>query len=414
MSTQDFFSQCAICVSTAAIASLLAGCLSSTVGDTTPADTGQADSSQGDGSVDSGKADATTIADASGTDGRSEANIEDGGALDSPADSGVSDATPPTPPTLLSKTGLLTSVASDGGLVLASGVQEYVPLYPLWADGAQKVRWIYLPPGSKIDTTNPDLWSFPEGTKFWKEFDLGGKRLETRLVWKWGPLVDDVLYTTYWWDPEAGIPNDAENTDTMFGVQNVNGTTHEIPSLNDCQMCHDSLQHHVLGFGAIELNHNLPGVNINTLIDAGLLTTNPALADLEVPGTGGAQAALGYLHGNCGNCHNDTPGPNAAGVPPGDAGMHLRVLVGTKTVQESDAYKTAVNQLATDFMLSLIDGGATAYRIAGGNPADSVIPYVMNQRNNSRYEMPPVGSNFVDDAGVATIGAWIKTLPPPP
>jgi hypothetical protein len=94
--------------------------------------------------------------------------------------------------------------------------------------------------------------------------------------------------------------------------------------------------------------------------------------------------------------------------------MHLRVLVGTKTVQESDAYKTAVNQLATDFMLSLIDGGATAYRIAGGNPADSVIPYVMNQRNNSRYEMPPVGSNFVDDAGVATIGAWIKTLPPPP
>jgi hypothetical protein len=411
VSTRDFFFRCATCVSITAIASLIAGCSSPAGGTATSADGGgQADSSQGGGSVDAGKADATAIADASGTDGQPEANIEDSGAQDSPAESDASDATPPTPPTLLSETGLFTSVASDGTLMLAAGVQEYEPLYPLWADGAQKVRWIYLPPGSKIDTTNPDLWSFPAGTKFWKEFDLDGKRLETRLVWKWGPSDDDVLYTTYWWDPEAGIPNDAENTDTMFGVQNVNGTTHDIPSLNDCQMCHDSLQHHVLGFGAIELNHNMPGVNINTLIDAGLLTANPALADLEIPGEAGVQAALGYLHGNCGNCHNNTPGPNAAGVPP----MYLRVLVGAKTVQGTDTYTTAVNQPPTDFNVSLVDGGTPAYRIAGGHPADSVVVYTMNQRNDSRYQMPPVGSNYVDDAGVATISKWIVTLPPPP
>jgi mono/diheme cytochrome c family protein len=395
--------------------------LSSSSGPSTSADGGGQADSQGIVSVDSGKADATTIADASGTDGQSEANIEDGGALDSPAESDAADTTPPTPPTLLSKTGLFTSVASDGGLVLASGVQEYVPLYPLWADGAQKVRWIYLPPGSKIDTTNPDLWSFPAGTKFWKEFDLDGKRLETRLVWKWGPSDDDVLYTTYWWDPEAGIPNDAENVfvgdggtsliGSILETQNVNGTTHDIPSLSECGKCHDSLQRHVLGFGAMELNHNMPGVNINTLVDAGLLTANPALADLEIPGDATAQAALGYLHGNCGNCHNNTPGPNAADVPP----MYLRVLVGTKTVQATDTYTTAVNQLATDFMVSFVDGGTSAaYRIAGGDPAQSVIIYTMNQRNNSRYEMPPVASNFVDDAGVAAISKWIATLPPPP
>jgi mono/diheme cytochrome c family protein len=161
----------------------------------------------------------------------------------------------------------------------------------------------------------------------------------------------------------------------------------------------------------MELNHNMPGVNINTLVDAGLLTANPALADLEIPGDATAQAALGYLHGNCGNCHNNTPGPNAADVPP----MYLRVLVGTKTVQATDTYTTAVNQLATDFMVSFVDGGTSAaYRIAGGDPAQSVIIYTMNQRNNSRYEMPPVASNFVDDAGVAAISKWIATLPPPP
>jgi hypothetical protein len=165
----------------------------------------------------------------------------------------------------------------------------------------------------------------------------------------------------------------------------------------------------VLGFGAIELNHNMPGVNIHTLIDAGLLTTNPVLADLDIPGDGGVQAALGYLHGNCGNCHNNTPGPGAAGVPP----MYLRVLVGTKTVQETDTYKTAVNQLTTDFQVDLVDGGGAAYRIAGHDPADSVIIYSMKQRNDSRYQMPPVGTNLVDDAAVGTISAWIDTLPAP-
>jgi hypothetical protein len=31
----------------------------------------------------------------------------------------------------------------------------------------------------------------------------------------------------------------------------------------------------------------------------------------------------------------------------------------------------------------------------------------------SRYEMPPLASKVVDDAGVATVSAWIETLPEP-
>src|SRR5688500_61397 len=51
---------------------------------------------------------------------------------------------------------------------------EYEPRFQLWADGATKRRWMQLPTGTKIDTTNMDRWVFPIGTKFWKEFTRDG------------------------------------------------------------------------------------------------------------------------------------------------------------------------------------------------------------------------------------------------
>jgi mono/diheme cytochrome c family protein len=411
MSTHDFFSRCGTGFTMAIMASVV-GCSSAThTGGAAPSADGGTVSTDGGGSSDSGKADASTLDtgtpnDASALDGTTEANIVDGGigTSDSSEESDAPETTSVPPlPSLLSATGLFTSVASDGTLVLADGVQEYQPMYALWADGAQKVRWIYLPPGSKIDTTTSmDHWSFPAGTKFWKEFDLDGRRLETRLVWKYGPGPDDFLYVSYWWNPEAGIANDAEMADPFLGEQDVNGTPHDIPTEQDCETCHNAIEEHVLGFGAIELNHTLPGANIHTLIDAGSLTTNPGLPDLVIPGDEVAQAALGYLHANCGNCHNRSPGSTSA--PP----MYLRLLVGTKTVQETDTYTTAVNERATDFMT-----GNIVYRIAGQDPTDSCVTYTMEQRGDSRYEMPPLASNVVDDAGLATVSAWITTLPKP-
>jgi hypothetical protein len=48
----------------------------------------------------------------------------------------------------------------------------YSPQYPLWSDGEVKRRWIFLPPGSAIDASDPDVWELPKGTKVWKEFSL--------------------------------------------------------------------------------------------------------------------------------------------------------------------------------------------------------------------------------------------------
>ena len=87
------------------------------------------------------------------------------------ADTGV-------PARTLECTGLYAAIASKQ---IALGVRAFSPAVPLWSDGADKLRWIFLPPGTSIDSSNPNEWVFPVGTKAWKEFSSGGQRVETRL-----------------------------------------------------------------------------------------------------------------------------------------------------------------------------------------------------------------------------------------
>jgi len=75
---------------------------------------------------------------------------------------------------------------SETGLYDSSGAIDprnfpFIPQYPLWSDGAEKVRWVRLPAGEKIDISDIDAWRFPAGTKFWKQFSWGGRKVETRM-----------------------------------------------------------------------------------------------------------------------------------------------------------------------------------------------------------------------------------------
>ena len=73
---------------------------------------------------------------------------------------------------------------------VAPDFRPFVPGLTLWSDGADKTRWVHLPPGQRIDTSNMDAWTFPVGTKLFKEFRLpvagspGRRRIETRMLWK--------------------------------------------------------------------------------------------------------------------------------------------------------------------------------------------------------------------------------------
>src|SRR5690349_2931129 len=90
-------------------------------------------------------------------------------AMTDAEDDAGTDAMMPTSliPMHLSETGLYEDGSSTA---LAEGVMPYEPRYVLWSDGADKQRWLYLPEGTTIDTSNIDGFVFPVGTKAWKEF----------------------------------------------------------------------------------------------------------------------------------------------------------------------------------------------------------------------------------------------------
>ena len=137
-----------------------------------------------------------------------------GGAADAAADEAqtidkdagpepdVAAAPPVTGPMKLSETGLYSDFASrtiDPQHVVVS------PRYPLWSDGDTKARYLYLPPGAKIDTSDPDNWKFPVGMKMWKEFRVGTTLVETRLIEKVtaGTGVDVWWKVAYAWLPDG-------------------------------------------------------------------------------------------------------------------------------------------------------------------------------------------------------------------
>ena len=101
------------------------------------------------------------------------------------------------PPASIECTGLYADLATKQ---LAPGVRSYAPAVPLWSDGAEKERWISLPPGTQIYAGDPSEWVFPVGTKVWKQFRRDGKRIETRLFQKTQPGY--WVRTTYAWSDD--------------------------------------------------------------------------------------------------------------------------------------------------------------------------------------------------------------------
>jgi hypothetical protein len=300
------------------------------------------------------------------------------------------------PPATLSGTGLYQCVG--GVLTPANGIRSFHPTYALWSDGIQKSRWISLPPNTQIDTSNMDHWSFPAGTRLWKEFVVNGKRVETRLIARTDAGPDDFMFAVYQWN--------ADQTDAVYepgGVANANGTDHDIPTTDQCLFCHRWLPEKVLGFSAIQLTHASSGsddVSLSTLVAEGRLTVAPADGGYTVPGDAVTAAALGYLHANCGNCHNST------GISSFQTPFSLHLDVGARTPAETSAYLTAVGVPVDKY----IRPGIT-HRVAPGNPDASCVPARMSQRVYNE-QMPPIATKYVDDAGVAAIKAWILSLPP--
>ena len=292
--------------------------------------------------------------------------------------------------------GTLPEHLADTGLYVSGSVTQlqpdvvhFSPQYPLWSDGASKHRWIKLPPGTSVDAAKPDAWDFPRGTKLWKEFSHGD-RVETRYIERG---MDGIWrYASYVWN--------ANGTDAVLapaaGIRDlpVPGKRYSIPAQDDCRACHEGAPVPVLGFSALQLSPDL-----RTLTTGGLLRNFPSELLVQPPKIAAKdateRAALGYLHGNCGHCHNDD-GPLAV------LEMSMAQRVGTKT--STDAVVRSLAGVRSEFRMP----GGTA-RIAPGHPASSVVAMRMQSRE-SREQMPPLGTSEVDVEALSLIGRWIEGL----
>jgi hypothetical protein len=301
-------------------------------------------------------------------------------------------------PCALSQTGLY---AADM-VTLAEGVHPYAPRFELWSDGALKKRWIALPPSSKIDTSDMDYWTFPVGTKLWKEFARDGVRVETRLIEK---QASGSWYTVaYQWRSDQKEANAVPN-----GVVDASGTTHDIPDSDQCLTCHSQIPDKVLGFSAIQLSHDARQPadprewNLDTLIADGLLTQPPP-ASLDVPGTDLDQRFFGYLHANCGHCHN----PKGTANSQTGLDMWFKVADATGPVTAASVYKAILD---TD--IAWLDGEHpdAPKRVAPGSLPNSAI-YQRFIKKGEAWSMPPLGTEIVDPTAKKLMEDWIATASP--
>jgi hypothetical protein len=318
-------------------------------------------------------------------------------------------------PGLLECTGLYASVADLGKKKLAKAIRSFVPAAPLWSDGADKERWIWLPPDTQIDTSNPEHWVFPVGTKVWKEFRVGAKRIETRIFWK----VDETTWRrgTYAWNA------DETEAKLEFGrdITLPDGSPYHIPDQEECDRCHKGEPDRVLGFSAINLGlEGASGITLAQLVDEGLLSDPPELvrlsigadrAGLDDDGVPLAAKALPILHTNCGlTCHNTTPGRDA-NLTMQNLRLNLNQLDGRAPDETWNVFHTAVNKMTEGAQL-----GGMFPRIAAGDPKNSYVITMMNSRNAKGMgagQMPPLATRIVDKASVDIISRWITRLAQP-
>jgi len=265
-------------------------------------------------------------------------------------------------PERLSQSGLYRAGKPDQ---LSADVQAFTPQFELWSDGAQKQRWLSLPRGEAIDKRDPDNWQFPVGTQLWKEFSVDGVRVETRTLRKVGPGSEDWAAQAYVW-----LADGSDAVAAPLGATNALGTAHDVPADGECLACHGGRKSFVLGYSSVQLG------------------------DVPLPGSETDRRALGYLHANCGHCHNQDR-PAAASSRCYDPENKLDFWLRTdrlRSVADTPTYQS---------------GRGVAFE--PGAPDSSRMLELMSDRGFLR-QMPPLGTEAVDSRGLGAVRAWVAGL----
>lgn len=250
-----------------------------------------------------------------------------------------------------------TDMTSLDPLALArKGTLAYNVEYPLWADNAEKGRWVHVPwklaNGRLVKQSiryNPEtkLFDIPENTRFYKSFYRAitlpdGKtrmrRMETRIIVARTPS-EKSLFGTYQWDETEQVAtlvtapyrDGTPWKDLVYSVpiDEVKGKFRDyaIPGRQRCIDCHSGSpsKNFVLGFQPLQINKRGFGEagrldpalssdlnQVQRFLEYGLISGIASPADLpKLEDSGNLPArnvyelrANGYTIGNCYHCHN--------------------------------------------------------------------------------------------------------------
>jgi uncharacterized repeat protein (TIGR03806 family) len=319
-------------------------------------------------------------------------------------------------PATLSETGCFEGASGAP----APDVIPYGVNSPLWTDGADKARYIVLPPGQSVHRLPDGTLSFPVGTVLIKEFGmlLDDRRpstfrdLETRFVVRG---ASDWGFFTYRFSANGAdaslLTEDEGGQDELLSVRRA-GTTetfpYHYPSRNECTTCHSAATERSLGFRVDQLNgiFNYTGVLANQLAaldSVGALTgldvpagealrpeDYPALVDPTNEGEEPELRARAYLHANCSHCHR----PLGQSSPALTLDMRIeRSLADTHLCDEAQFFAPT-----------------GTLRIDPGDPDASFVVQRMESTDPLR-RMPPLGRTLPDHlGGLRAVRLWAATM----
>lgn len=277
-------------------------------------------------------------------------------------------------------------------------VTPYALGTPLWSDGAEKLRFIYLPEGTQLTADGEGLLKFPVGAAIIKTFAFGEgadrRLIETRVLLH---RSDGWTALPYRWNVEQ-----TEATLALAGAR-IDLTTpageaisYAIPNKNQCKTCH-SKDGQVIPIGPKARNLSIDW--LGHMAADGLLDRVPEGADtlpnwVSQASGPAAPLARAYLDVNCAHCHQ--PGGGAS-----NSGLDLRW-------EQPDAHAIGI------FKRPVAAGrgaGGHEFSILPGQPDKSILLYRMDSAEPG-IAMPEIGKASVDTQGAAAVRRWIAEMKP--
>lgn len=272
------------------------------------------------------------------------------------------------------------------------GVTPYRLNTPLWSDGAEKLRYLYLPAGARAAAKGEGLLDLPVGAALIKTFQFQGRKIETRVLLH---RADGWVALPYQWN--------AEQTEARLVLAGARvpittpageAISYSIPNKNQCKECH-GLAGTVTPLGPKA--RNLSPKWLARQASSGRLDSVPRVA-VRIPmweermKAPLALAARGYLEANCAHCHN--PQGSAS-----NSGLDLRW-------EQGDPIKLGIMKRP---VAAGRGAGAFEFDIVPGDPDHSILPYRMASTEGG-VAMPELGKTTVDKEGLALVRRWIAEL----